>query len=130
MILYVEGKPNQKAIDLVKAGELILINTDDIKSSLEIESAYSKAKRAMVQGSNISRDLGSETMLYLYGGRQISEAIKKYGIKETQEKYFLITESALDVKSLNLEIKEFKENAEIEEIFTRLEKIAMLEIKK
>lgn len=130
MILYATGKPNKLALDLIKDGKIILIDAKDINSILEVESAFLKAKRAFSTNTNIARDLGSEIMVYLYGKRQISEAIKKFGLKENSSEFFLITENNINLEDLNLKEEKFNKNTSREQLLKRLEEIAIMEIKK
>lgn len=130
MIAFVEGKPGKNVMDLIKNGKIILINAKEIISPLEVESAYIKAKRSFINGNNTSRDLGSEIMVYLFGSRQISEAIKTYGMDEHSERYFLISDENINVENLGFKISKFQEREKKEKIMQRLEKIALVEIKK
>lgn len=130
MISFVKGYPTQNALDLLKKGDLIIINSKLITSPLEVESAYRKAKRSFEKGSNISHDVGSETMLYLLGKRQISEAIKKFGLNERDNEYFIISEKDLDLESLGFKKIDFEKKCVDEDILKRLEEIAIFEIKK
>ncbi len=129
MIAYVEGKIGYNLKDFSKK-KIILINPEHIISELEVESAYLKARRAFATGNNVSRDLGSEIMLYLYGGRQISEAVKKYGINERTKEYFLISENDINIEELGFKILTFKEKYKRETILQRLENIALVDLKK
>lgn len=130
MIAFVEGKPDKNVMELIKNGKIILINAKEILSPLEVESAYIKAKRAFTHGNNTSRDLGSEIMVYLFGSRQISEAIKTYGMNEHSEKYFLISDENINVENLGFKISKFQKSEKKEKIMQRLENIALVEIKK
>jgi len=130
MIAFVEGKPGKNVMDLIKNGKIILINAKEIISPLEVESAYIKAKRSFINGNNTSRDLCSEIMVYLFGSRQISEAIKTYGMDEHSERYFLISDENINIENLGFKISKFQEREKKEKIMQRLEKIALVEIKK
>ncbi|MGC8672223.1 MAG: KEOPS complex subunit Cgi121 [Thermoplasmata archaeon] len=129
MIAYVEGKIDRNVKDFFNK-KIILISAEHIISELEVESAYLKAKRSFATGNNVSRELRSEIMLYLYGGRQISEAVKKYGINEKTNKYFLISEDDINILELGFKMLKFKEKYKREIILQRLENIALVDLKK
>ena len=47
-----------------------------------LEVAYERSKRSFADGSNLSRDVCMETMLYLAGTRQIKTALQVAGVSE------------------------------------------------
>ncbi|MCK5547644.1 MAG: hypothetical protein KAI64_01420, partial [Thermoplasmata archaeon] len=72
------------AVDLSKKWklEIVLLNADLVFGKEHLLSAYEHAKRAFASGTNTSRALGKELILYAAGERQISKAIDKMGIKD------------------------------------------------
>jgi len=124
MIVLARLKINDEIKNLVKEGKIILVRKNDIPSKKVIESAYLKAKRSFERGTNISRDIETETILYVSGERQISKAMEKYGLNG-DDLYYIIQEDEI---LKNIEIVE--ENEEKEKIFDFLERVALLEIKK
>ncbi len=124
MIVLARLKINDEIKNLVKEGKIILVRKNDIPSKKVIESAYLKAKRSFERGTNISRDIETETILYVSGERQISKAMEKYGLNG-DDLYYIIQEDEILKK---IEIVE--ENEEKEKIFDFLERVALLEIKK
>ncbi len=124
MIVLARLKINDEIKNLVKEGKIIIVRKNDIPSKKVIESAYLKAKRSFERGSNISRDIETETILYVSGERQISKAMEKYGLNG-DDLYYIIQENEI---LKNIEIIE--ENEEKEKIFDFLERVALLEIKK
>jgi len=124
MIVLARLKINDEIKNLVKEGKIIIVRKNDIPSKKVIESAYLKAKRSFERGTNISRDIETETILYVSGERQISKAMEKYGLNG-DDLYYIIQENEI---LKNIEIIE--ENEEKEKIFDFLERVALLEIKK
>jgi len=124
MIVLARLKINDEIKNLVKEGKIILVRKNDIPSKKVIESAYLKAKRSFERGTNISRDIETETILYVSGERQISKAMERYGLNG-DDLYYIIQENEI---LKNTEIVE--ENEEKEKIFDFLERVALLEIKK
>ncbi len=124
MIVLARLKINDEIKNLVKEGKIILVRKNDIPSKKVIESAYQKAKRSFERGTNISRDIETETILYVSGERQISKAMERYGLNG-DDLYYIIQENEI---LKNIEIVE--ENEEKEKIFDFLERVALLEIKK
>ncbi len=124
MIVLAKLKISDEIKNLVKDGKIILVRKNDIPSKKVIESAYLKAKRSFERGTNIGKDIETETILYVSGERQISRAMEKYGLNG-DDLYYIIQENEV---LKNIEIVE--ENEEKEKIFEFLERVALLEIKK
>ena len=63
--------------ELAKKHRVIIqvLDADQIASRGHLQFAVDKAKRAMQEGRNISKDLGIEILLYASGKRQIEQAI-------------------------------------------------------
>ncbi len=128
-IFYVRGKPEREIMEKVRNGEIIIIKGEKIISMKIIESAYLKAKRAFQYGKNISRDLGTETMLYLSSNRQVSQALEEFGA-EGYGNYFIISENDFIPEAFGMEEINFSENKNLDDILKEMEKIALFEIKK
>ncbi|PMP75912.1 MAG: hypothetical protein C0180_00040 [Aciduliprofundum sp.] len=127
-IYKVKGRPDEDLISMAKSGKLVIINAEKVISSKLVESAYLKAKRSFEEGTNISRDMGTEVMLYLSGNRQVSEAIRNYGIGDS-EIYYIIAEGEFNPADHGLLEIADNHNAD-ERLMEELEKIAMFDIKK
>ncbi|MCD6171747.1 MAG: hypothetical protein J7J36_04975 [Thermoplasmata archaeon] len=74
-----------------------------------IISAYKHAKRAFMQGKNISNGLEMEILLYVAGKRQINDAVKFAGAKNNGKYVFLFIgkkekEAREFIKNLGLKI--------------------------
>ena len=59
-----------------------IIDAEMVFGKQHIQSAYEHAKRAFDNGTNSSKSLATEILLYASGERQIVSAIKKMGIKD------------------------------------------------
>ncbi len=62
--------------------EIVLLNADLVFGKEHLLSAYEHAKRAFASGTNKSKSMGKELILYAAGERQISKAIDKMGIRD------------------------------------------------
>lgn len=128
-VYRVRGKPDEKLISLIKEGKIILVNADNILSRKIVESAYLKAKRSFLTGTNISRDMETEVMLYLSGNRQVSHAIAKFGAGDYGDYYIIADDKFIPKEFGFVEINE-NEEIPLESILKDLEKVAIFEIKK
>lgn len=70
--------------------EAILFDPDYICGKDHLLSAYIHAERAMEGGTNRSRDLVSETILYASADRQIGRAIKKMSPKKDSDRFVVL----------------------------------------
>ncbi len=124
MIILAKLKINEEIKKFVREGKIILVRKNDIPSKKVVESAYLKAKRSFERGTNISRDMESETILYVSGNRQISRAFESYGLKDDGLYYIIQEENVLK----NIEKVEEKEDKE--KTLDFFESVALMEIKK
>jgi len=127
-IVKVKGKIVDELLSMARSGKIILLNGEFIISRRILESAYLKAERAFNEGTNISRDLGTEIMLYLSGDRQVSRAIEKFGAGKSEINYIIFDGDFNPADYGLTEIEE--ENNTNEKILEELEKIAIFELKK
>lgn len=81
--------------------EAILFNPDYICGKDHLLSAYIHAERAMERGTNRSRDLISETILYASADRQIGRAIKKMSPKKDSDEFVILILGKHDDLHLN-----------------------------
>ena len=70
--------------------EVILFDPDYICGKDHLLSAYIHAERAIERGTNRSRDLVSETILYASADRQIGRAIKKMSPKKNSDEFVVL----------------------------------------
>ena len=70
--------------------EFVLMNADLVFGWAHIASAYEHARRAFEAGRNSSKTLGTETLLYASGERQISRAIEKIGVRDGQTRTAIV----------------------------------------
>ena len=82
LIPFYSNKDPREIIELLKkrlGTKFTVINGNKAYSPKLILIAYIMARRSFKRGSNISRNLGIEMLLYLSGTRQIRDAIKDVG---------------------------------------------------
>ncbi|HII39753.1 MAG TPA: hypothetical protein HA326_00865 [Thermoplasmata archaeon] len=65
--------------------EILLADASVVFGRDHLESAVRHALRSRASGTGVARDLGLETLRYLCGQRQVSEAIRTGGLKATTE---------------------------------------------
>ncbi|MGI6472350.1 MAG: KEOPS complex subunit Cgi121 [Candidatus Methanomethylophilaceae archaeon] len=86
-----EKTPNEIMDHFETVGaEAILFDPDYICGKDHLLSAYIHAERAMERGTNRSRDLVSETILYASADRQIGRAIKKMSPKKDSDRFVVL----------------------------------------
>ncbi len=124
MIFLAKVKMKEEIKNLMREGKIIVIRKNDIPSKKVVESAYLKAKRSFERGTNISRDMESETILYVSGNRQISRALESYGLKDDDLYYIIQEENVLK------NIEKIEEKEDKEKTLDFLERVALLELKK
>lgn len=66
-----------------RRAEVLLADAAVVFGRDHLESAVRHALRARASGSGVARDLGLETLRYLCGKRQVSEAIRVGGLKSS-----------------------------------------------
>lgn len=80
-----------------RRAEVLLADAAVVFGQDHLESAVRHALRARASGTGVARDLGLETLRYLCGRRQVSEAIRDGGLKPTTEAVAVVVfESSAD----------------------------------
>lgn len=75
----------------------VIVNADYVTGERHLLSAYEHALRGFGSGSNRTKDVAMETLLYVTGDRQISRALKKAGkIDGAKELAILVTDGDID----------------------------------
>jgi len=71
--------------------EIQLLDARRVCGCDHLLAAYEHAQRAMREGTNLAKTLAVEFVLYAAGERQISDAIRKVGIRDDTEEFALVT---------------------------------------
>ena len=93
----------QELIDASKRNKINIFDLDAIKDELQLELAFFHAKSAFEDGENIGKDMLMEVMIRSAGTRQISDAIKKVGVKNP--KRIVVAYNTAKVKLTESQIK-------------------------
>lgn len=94
--------PKELVTHFDKVGvEAVLFDSDYICGKDHLLSAYIHAERVFERGTNRSRDLVSEIILYASADRQIGRAIKKMSPKKDRDEFVVLIIGKYD--SLRLE---------------------------
>ena len=72
-------------------GEIQLLDARLVCGRDHLLAAYEHAERAMREGTNVAKTLAVEFVLYAAGERQISDAIRKVGVRDDTEEFALVT---------------------------------------
>lgn len=88
-----------------RAGITIQVfDASKIRGREHLEIAAEKARRAFVDGRNLSNTLATEVMLYAAAERQISKAIGKVGIRPGIDKLAIVVFGDVDKSELFAEL--------------------------
>jgi len=71
-------------------GEIQLLDARLVCGRDHLVAAAEHAERAMREGTNVAKTLAVEFVLYAAGERQISDAIRKVGVRDDTEEFALV----------------------------------------
>ncbi len=80
--------------------EVLLADARVVFGRDHLESAIAHAERAKAKGTMVARTLAMETLLYLTGQRQVSDAIRAGGIRKGTETAAIVLFGSSSVKDL------------------------------
>jgi KEOPS complex subunit Cgi121 len=104
----------EKARDFIKEDYALLqfLDADKVLGKEHILSAMEHADRAFERGDNISSTKAMEILIYAAGEPQISNALKRIGLKDGCERIAIIAQDNLNIEDL-LEHMNLKRDDEV-----------------
>ena len=88
--------------DIVKGyGDIAVMNASYVLGHSHIESALMHASRSFLNGTNRSKTIITEFLLYMAGERQISKALSKMRPKDGDDLVAVIFNNSRDISSLD-----------------------------
>lgn len=115
--------------------EIQVFDASRIFGKEHLEIAAGKAERAFEQGRNLSNTPATEIMLYAAAERQISQAIKKLGLREGIEELAIVIFGNAEAEEIIWELGWQKDDSVLrppseEEMDTVLEGMALSELER
>ena len=115
--------------------EIQVFDATKIIGMEHLEVATEKAQRAFSEDRNLSNTLATEILLYASAERQISEAIRKLGIKDGAEELAVVILGDIDPGQIMSELGWTRDDSVLKpasetEIDQILEKMAMSELER
>lgn len=105
-----------KRLSEEKGIEIQVVDADLVCGKDHLLSAYQHAVRAFEEKRNSMKRISMEILLYLSGERQISDAIKKMGVKKDSQKLVFIFLDSKDHDELKGKISEDEVRKIVEEM--------------
>ena len=104
-IVSVDGMMEKiKEVEKKLDGTIQIFRADRIFGRLHVEVATGHAVRAFERGSNRSKQMGTEILIYCAAERQIKNAIEKLGIRQGTEEFALALSGEIDADVLLKEL--------------------------